>query len=161
MKVEVVHEFPCPPDRFFDILESDELERAIVEHSTSKRELIEDRHEGDVRVRRWRITPSRELPGVIQKLIGAKSLAYEQVSRVDRANRRVDWRIEVAQAAGRADIGGVLHVVETPTGCRRTMIGHVEIRVPIVGGRVEKVLAEDVRKTYERSHRLISRLLDA
>ncbi|MEZ4320146.1 MAG: DUF2505 domain-containing protein [Myxococcota bacterium] len=159
MKVEVVHEFPCPPERFFDILEGDALEAAIAQHSTSRRELLEQKREGAVLVRSWRITPSRELPTVIQKLIGAKSLAYVQTSRVDRSRNRVDWRIDVEQARGRADILGVLEVVPTPTGCRRTMTGTVEIRVPLVGRKVEEAIAKDVTRTYERSHRLISSLL--
>jgi hypothetical protein len=160
--IEVVHDFPCTPDRFFDILEGEALEAAIAERSTSKRELVSSGLEGDVLVRTWRITPSRELPGIIQKLLGQPTIPYLQTSRVDRAKRRVDWTIEVdvAQARKRADIGGVLLVEPTPTGCRRTMKSTITIRVPVVGRKVEQAIAKDVERTYVRSHRLITGLLE-
>ncbi len=161
MKVEVVHDFPCTPDEWFDVLESDALEEAITEAATSKRVLVEQRREGDILVRRWHITPTRELPAVAQKLIGAKNLDYFQTSRVDRANRRVDWQIEVPVVGSRAAIGGVLEVEAIPTGCRRTMRGEVIIRVPVLGKRIEASIAGDVEKTYTRSHRLIMWLLSA
>jgi len=159
MKIEVIHDFPCSPDRFFDVIESSELEAAIARLSTSRREPLEERWDASILVRRWRITPSRELPGVIRKLLGRQGLPYAQTSRVDRENRTIDWTIDVARSAGRAQIGGVLQVEPTETGCRRMMRSEIRIRVPLVGSRVESAIAKDVRRTYERSHRLVLGLL--
>ena len=142
------------------MIEGEALEKAIAERSTSKRELLDEQWEGSVLIRRWRITPSRELPGVITKLLGKTALSYVQTSRVDRASRKIYWTIEVAAAQGRADIGGVLDIEETPTGCRRTMTSEIVIRVPLLGGRVEAAIAKDVERTYVRSHRLVSGLLE-
>ncbi len=161
MDIEVVHDFPCNPDRFFDILEGDALEAEIAKRSTSKRELIKSTTDAGVLVRSWRITPSRELPKLIQKLLGQPTIPYVQTSKVDRANRRVDWTIvvDVAQARERADIGGVLLVEPTAIGCRRTMKSTITVRVPVVGRKVEQAIAKDVERTYVRSHRLITGML--
>ena len=157
MNLEVVHDFPCPPDRFFDILEGEDLEAEIAQRSTSRRELVSSTTDAGVLVRTWRITPSRELPKLIQKLLGQATIPYLQTSRVNRQQRRVDWTIEVdvAQARERADIRGVLLVEPTAAGCRRTMKSTITVRVPVVGRKVERPVREAAYEPIRNNYWLL------
>jgi hypothetical protein len=162
VRIELNHDFACSAAELFALFLSDALEDRIRASSTSRREDLEDRLEGPVRIRKTRIRPSRDLPGPLKKALGPDGLSYVQTSRFDPGTRRVDWRIDVDRSGGRADITGVITLADLPAGgCRRTVRADIVVRLPLVGGTVEEHVGKDIRRTYERSARLLEDLVKA
>ena len=159
MDIEIRHRFPCPPATFFDLLEGDELEALVRSSSSSRRVPVEARWEEDVFVRRTRIRPSRELPSVIGRMLGPDGLSYEQVVHTDRARGENRWWLEVARVGDRVRIGGTERIVPVEGGCELVSPTRIEVRAPLIAGRVEQAVAREIERVMGRRRDLVLQML--
>lgn len=159
MKLDLTHHFTCTPEELWALTESDAFEAHLAEASASKRETIADTREGGVRTVRRRITANRTLPGPFKKVLGTDQIRYDQVTvRADGANR-LEWRIEPEVLKGRFQGAGETIVEATANGCSRRIVGELTIKVPLVGGQMEKKLVDDVERSYTKAAEIIRKLL--
>ena len=152
MKLDIRHTFDCTPARFWEMYWSDELDAMLNEGSTVQRELLEERREGGVLVRRLRFTPERELPAAASSLLGASKLVYEQENRWDEANSVLQWRVIPTILPGKLDAHGTLEV--RPLGadrCEQVVVGDITVAVRFIGGQIEKAVVAEVEKSWERT----------
>lgn len=150
MQFRVVQQLPCTPDAVFDLLEEDVLEERVRTSSSSLREPLEKVWRDRVLLRRTRIRPVRELPALVNKLLGPEGLSYIQTVHTDREAQLVRWSLDVDRVGDRVRIGGTETLAATGTGCVLTVDAEVVVRVPVVAGRVEKAVEKEIRRVYGR-----------
>ncbi len=150
MKLLVRHALPCDPARFWKMYWDDGFDAMLRRESAVERELLEERTEGEVLIRRVRITPERELPAPVAKLLGAKKLVYEQENRWDRSNDTMHWKVLPTILPGKLDAQGSFRVVPTATGCEQVVEGEIKVNVMLVGGQIEKAVVAEIEKSYDK-----------
>lgn len=150
MKLLVRHKFDCTPERFWEMYWDDGFDEMLRRDSTVHRDVLEERTEGDVVIRRVRFTPDKELPAAAAKLIGATKLVYEQENRWDKRNSTMHWRVIPTILPGKLDAQGLFKVVATPTGCEQVVDGEIKVNVMLIGGQIEKAVIAEVEKSYEK-----------
>jgi hypothetical protein len=150
MKLNVRHPFACSPETFWKMYWDDGFDEQLRKESAVQRELLEERTEGTVLVRRVRLTPDRELPGPVAALLGAKKLVYEQENRWDKATSTMSWRVIPTILPGKLDAHGTFRIAGTATGCEQIVEGNITVSVMFVGGQIEKAVIAEVEKSYAK-----------
>jgi hypothetical protein len=79
-----------------------------------------------------------------------------------RAAQRAETTVVPSVLAGRVSIGGTVTLdVPAPDRVRRVFEGAIDVRVPLVGGRIERSIFEDMTASYELGAEITQRWLDA
>jgi hypothetical protein len=152
VKLAVRHDFDCSVARYWEMYWDPEFDEALRRDAAVQRDLIEERTEGAIQIRRLRFTPDRELPSAVAALIGAKKLVYEQENRWDSANNTMHWRVIPTFLQGKFDAKGLFKVV--PLGadaCQQVVEGEIVVNVPLVGGQIEKAVVAEVQRSYDKT----------
>lgn len=150
MKLHVRHRFDCAPETFWKMYWDDAFDAQLRKESAVQRDVLEERTEGDVLVRRVRLTPDRELPGAVATLLGTKKLVYEQENRWDRKTSTMHWKVIPTILPGKLDAKGTFQVIPAGTGCEQVVDGNISVNVMLVGGQIEKAVVAEVEKSYAK-----------
>lgn len=152
MKFELVHDLPRDADTAWSLLMSDEYEVAVGK-GNMQREVLESRHEGGLAFTRSRITSDKELPGPIAKVVGAKALSYEFIERSDAETRTSTWEVIPSKLADRVTAKGTYRIDPgaTPDTCVRRIAGEVTVQIALVGKKIEDLIGQEIRASYDRS----------
>ena len=150
MKLDVRHVFPCSADQFLAMFWDDDFDRYLQEGAAVNRTILSERKEGDVHHWRMRFEPDRELPGPVAKILGADKLVYEQETRLG-PDRVLHWEVIPAVAADKVSAKGTMHTAPHANGIERIVQGEIKVRVPLVGGRIEKAIVGNVTESYEKA----------
>ncbi|MCB9670537.1 MAG: DUF2505 family protein [Alphaproteobacteria bacterium] len=159
MQFVIEQRFPCPPDRFFDLLEGEELEDRVKASSSSVREALGAHWDGPIFVRRTRIRPRRELPGLVAKLLGPEGLSYVQVVHTARQDQENRWHLEVDRVGERVRIAGLETARADGSGMRLRLDTTVEVDVPLVAGRVEAAVRREIERVFERRRIIVEAMV--
>ncbi|HHO54310.1 MAG TPA: DUF2505 domain-containing protein [Deltaproteobacteria bacterium] len=152
MKLHIQHTFNCTPTRFWEMYWDDDLDAMLNEGSNIQRDLLEERTEGDVLIRRVRFTPERELPAAAAKLLGTNKLVYEQENAWDRSNSVLHWKVIPTILPGKLDAQGTFAV--SPLGdaqCEQLVQGVISVNVRFIGGQIEKAVIAEVERSWNRT----------
>jgi hypothetical protein len=160
VKLDIRHTFPCTPERFWEMYWDDELDAMLSEGSTVKRELVEERTDGDVLIRKLRFTPEKDLPAAAASILGTTKLVYEQENRFDRANNVLHWQVVPTVLPGKLDARGRLEVRATASGCEQVVTGDITVQVRFIGGQIEKAVVAEVEKSWNRTAQTCRTWLD-
>lgn len=159
MRFELRHRFDCTPDTLWSITESDDFERRLSAASNSRRELVERTEKnGEIFICR-RIIANRELPAPMKKAIGSEHIGWDQHTWRKVGGNQLRWKIVPMVIRDRFSGDGTTTVIPSPTGCERIIAGDVTIRIPLLGGTMEKRLVDDVSASYEAAARIINEIL--
>jgi hypothetical protein len=151
-KLSFTHVFPCTPAEFFALFDDPGLEAVQSRESNMQREVVEARTNPDgTRFKRVRCKPNRAIPAVLKALVGPEGIVYFQVADIDPAQGLIRWRVEVPAFADRMQVGGTTRVEPHEGGCARRIEGEVTVNVRLVGGQIERFVAEDVQKSYDKT----------
>ena len=147
-QINVVHDFPgMSPDQWFEIYLDDgfneELERRL---DVKTRKVLESTRDGDIVTRRVRMEPN--VPGMLKKFV-KDGMSVEETSKVYLDRHFVEWGTDVAIARDRFKSSGTLEVTAQGDGCRRVLRGTVEVKIPLMGGKIEKKILETIHQSYE------------
>jgi hypothetical protein len=151
VKLAVRHRFDCSVDQFWTMYWDPEFDQRMQREAGVTREILEERREGRIVVRRVRLTPQRELPGPVATVLGTKKLIYEQENRWDEDKRVLHWRVIPSVLPGKLDAAGTMTVWPSGSGCEQVVDGNIEVRVMLIGGRIEQGVVDEVAKSYERT----------
>lgn len=151
MKLKADHTFACPPERFWEIFWDDAYNQALDGASAATREVTSDTTTNGVRKWTTRVTPQRELPKAVQKLIGSAKLSYDQHSVLDIAKGTLQWQVVPHVLTDKVKAAGTMTVTATPGGCRRVAEGDITVKVAFVGGQIEKAIVSDVEASYAKA----------
>lgn len=113
----------------------------------SKREVLEDKDEGDVRRRTARVYPRRQLPAVIRPFLKG-DLSYDESIVWHKRDHRIEFDIRPRLLDGKAQILATYRLAQRGPGqVHRLYDGQVTVSVRLIGGRVEKAIVEDLERS--------------
>lgn len=152
MKYTIADEFATTPERYWQIFFDDAYNEALFRHLKIGRQVLEMRREGEgddlVIHRRQILTPEREVPAIFRKLVKG-AISYTETN-VFRAR---DNRMEVVTIPGfggdRLTTRGVYRLeVLGPGRVRRIWEGECTCTVPLIGGKIEATIVDEVKASY-------------
>lgn len=159
MKLMVRHNFPCSKDTFWQMFWDEEYDRMLREVTEATRETLWDREEGGGRRWRMRFVPQQELPAMIARAVGTKKLIYEQESFLD-ANKVLHWEVFPAVVPDKVQARGTMKLVGADGKLERVVEGDISVRIPLVGGGIERMIHGSVLDGYERAYQVSLDWLD-
>lgn len=152
MKFSLEHLFPCNVDEIWALVHSDRYISAIDGAAGLTRVLLDDQVVRDERVQRIQFIPDRTLPAAAQRAMGMEKLIYVQVQRWRERDHTMRWTVELTGLESKFSSRGDLAFQQRAKGqCIRFVNGDVRVNVPLIGGRIEKKIVEDVTSSYERA----------
>lgn len=159
MKFELRHTFACDAALLWALIDDPEFDRRLAAATQAKRETVERRNEGKLVYVRRRITAKRTLPAPMAKLVGSDEIGWDQESWHEPGAERMRWKITPRVLQDRMTGEGQTLVRAVAGGCERAISGELIVRVPILGGQMEKKLVEDVSASYEQAARILRELI--
>jgi len=151
MRLDAEHFVPTEPRTWWDLMEDPEFLIATDSNSDILREtLCNDPGAGrdGRRLLHVRWTSQRKLPGVVKKVLGAEQLSYELIQHMDDERFHMIWEIVPPVSKERFQGAGEFWIEPAPGGCIRKVSGSINVKIPIVGGRIEKMLGAEISKGH-------------
>ncbi len=151
----VENEFDASVDHYWETFFSPEFNAALWKHLDIDYELLELRREGEgmnaVIHRRQRMTPRREVPALLRRLVSG-AISYEERNVWKRATSRMEVITIPSFMSEKVETRGSYEVIErSPTRVLRRWQGAVGCTVPLVGGTVEKHIVGEVKDSYAKT----------
>jgi hypothetical protein len=113
------------------------------------------RDEPDRRVRDQEIRLERDVPSLLRKFVPAGALRYVERGVWKKPAGPLDVDVEVPAIGDRFKMHAVYAVNEiVPGRCRRDFTGSCDIRIPLVGGKAEKIIVDNMLESYEDAARV-------
>jgi hypothetical protein len=106
------------------------------------------------------LEPSTPIPGFLQTIV--KSTGYTEVDDLDWATNTMRIKIETAMFKEKFNMHGDYIVTALDGGkrCRREFKGEVKVSVPLLGGKIEKFMMEQIRDSYDIAARCTRKWID-
>ncbi len=152
MKAHIENIIDVSADEFYDKVFFDEAfsDALYKELKFRERELVVQEDRGDTIYREVRQVPDRDLPGAVKKLLGAARLEYVEKSTTNKAQNRSEIEVVSSIKPDKIKVRGAFWVEPHGEGkCKRVFDVEVKVSIFGVGGLVEKLVLEDVRKSYD------------
>ncbi len=158
----IEHEFRAPSMARFWESYFDPAHRARLDAATglASREVLEREDRGDTLLIVQRVKPQRELPAFV-RTVTRGTLEYIERQLFTRSDDRVDIEIQPQMFTARSHLAMVYQVRELAPGrLLRTCDGEIDIRVPLIGGRIERGVRDDLMRSYDKGVPLTQEWLD-
>lgn len=159
MKLSIRNTFNCDPATLWEVFDSPEFNERLEAESGVRRDVVSDSKDGDIEVRVLRCISKKELPGFMAKAMGSKHLEYNQTSRFNPSTNVLEWNVVPTVMAERVTAKGRTEVTQNGDQCLRVINGEIKVRLPLVGGRIEKKLMEEIGSGYERAAEIAKSLI--
>jgi hypothetical protein len=62
----------------------------------------------------------------------------------------LSWTVEPRGVGRKVQANGTYEIRPADGGCERLVKGEIRVAIPLVGGKIEKVVADELRSSYER-----------
>lgn len=158
MDFRIAHRFACSPEVYWETTRSEEYEASFRGEDVDT-EVIEARQQDDVAYERRRVSPRKQVPGVIAKAIGRDRLSYVQEVEADNRAFTTRWKVLSDVLPDKVKCSGTSRVVPHGDGCERIMEGSIEVGVLFVGGTIERHILTELQRGYDRAAEILTRLL--
>ena len=123
------------------------------------REVLTRREDDDELYCETRIVPARNTPALLRKL-GIGEFSYVEIARLDKKSSRMDLGVRLKILDGRLSIDPSYEIESLADGTvRRTLLGTVEVRVAMVGSKIEKMIVDDIVNSHQTASQLAHRWL--
>jgi hypothetical protein len=159
MQFRIAHRFGVAPRVYWDETRDPALDQQMAEAGEIDVHVLERRREGSHVHDRLRVSPRKELPSVAQRALGTARFSYVQVVDSDDDHMTTVWQVLPDVLAEKVTCRGTSRVVDAPGGCERIIDGEIKVAIPLVGGSIEKVVLDQLEKSYERASEVIRRHL--
>jgi hypothetical protein len=156
MEFTVVQRFSCAPEVYWARSRGAEFEAAVAKEAEVQVETLPPRGA----VERTRVTQLAPLPAMAQKAMGVERFRYVQEVESDEPRFATKWSIVPDVMTDRVTCRGESHVRAAAGGCERVIRGTIEVRLPLVGGAIEKHIAEQIQRGYTRAEPVIRRFVE-
>lgn len=150
-KLYVESQLPVNPELAWEIFEGDAFRARLASHTKLTSEVLSESTDGDVQVRTLRFTSATELPKMVAKALGSKSLQYDQTNRLDLAKSRLDWNVVLPNLSDRVSVAGSTIIEPAAGGSRRVVDGTIEVKMRLIGGQIEKVVVGQFEKSMRKA----------
>ncbi|MCO4745738.1 MAG: DUF2505 family protein [Proteobacteria bacterium] len=148
MKIHFRHAFDCEPEQLWALLANPDFERILEAKSNVRRVETSREVEGEIERSVHECTSLHELPSFATKVLGSRHLVYDQHSSLHRGRGELTWRIVPRVLTDRVDAGGVTRIFREDGRCIREVNGAVDVRVRLVGSKLEAILGRVVETSY-------------
>lgn len=152
----MVQRFACTPELYWQRSGASEFEAALAAAAGVEVEPMPPRG----RTQRTRVTQNQPLPPVAQRALGVERFRYVQEVERDDARLSTTWAIVPDVFSERVSCRGESRVSAAEGGCERVIAGKIDVRVALVGGSIERHIAEQVRRGYANAEPVIRRLVE-
>ena len=100
-----------------------------------------------------------EVPGFLRRFLPADGRVAQTDSwgPVEGGSRRGRWVADIPGAPAR--VGGDMRLEPTASGCRYVVDGQIKVSVPLIGGRAEAYLADQVHRLLGREAEVLRAML--
>jgi hypothetical protein len=135
IEYEIADEFPTNPDKYWDMFFSDAYNEALWKHLDIERQVLEFRREGE---------------GASLRKLVKDAISYEERNVWRRATNAMDV-VTIPNFFADKFIAKGVYKLE-PLGddkLRRVWKASCECKVPLVGGKVEKHVVDEVKRSYQ------------
>lgn len=152
IEYEIIDEFLTTPERYWEMFFSDAYNVALWQTLDIERKVIEFRREGEgqeaVIHRVQRLTPRRDVPSALRRLV-KDAVSYEE-RNVWRAKDNCMEVVTIPNFfADKFTATGTYRLVGKGDGkLDRIWKANCACRVPLVGGKVEQHVVEEVKRSY-------------
>jgi hypothetical protein len=159
MKLNLTHELPASAEEVWNLVFTDEFMNALDERTGVQRELLSDDVRDGKRHITIQISHSEPLPNLAAKAMGSKTLVYLQDQIIDNAQKTVHWRVRLPSLGSKVQASGTYALEDRAEQCVRVVRGDVQVRVPFVGGKIERQIINKLSGSYDNSAVFICRWL--
>ncbi|MEM6996067.1 MAG: DUF2505 family protein [Myxococcota bacterium] len=155
MDYRIEDEFEVTATRYWEVFFTEEYNKAMFETLDIGWELLslERRGEGDALVieRTQRLTPRREVPGFLAKFVADK-IAYTEHNVFTASKNEMKTVTTPSFMAEKIKTEGLYRLQPVgDTKVLRIWEGLAVAKIPLLGGRVEKHLVEEIRESYRNA----------
>ena len=147
---------PCSAETFWKTFLDERYTRALFLEELRYKSV--DFLELTDRSRKLRVSPSVNLPSVVQKLVG-DTFSYEEHGTFDRAKNEWSWRM-VPKKELVATRGTVRIEPMSDTQCRRHDEVIVEGKIFGLGGVIESTAEKEIRASWDKERAFFTRWLE-
>jgi len=140
---------------FWELVHAAPYEARVAEALGLERyETVERSEDADAVYRRIAVagTLSAGLAATLRRLGVEPAARYEEEQWRSKRERAVRFRIHPPVLAERVRVEGDVRVEPLAAGrCRRTLDAEVRVRIPVLGGRLERAVADAAERAYARA----------
>jgi hypothetical protein len=161
MNFSFVHEFDIDPAGYWKIFLSPEFNKDMFgELKMKKYEVLERTDDGKHFHRVQQLEPSTPIPSFLQSVI--KSTGYTETDELDWATNVMKVKIDTQMFKDRFHMAGdyIVSPLDGGKRCKREFRGEVKVSMPLIGGRVEKYMMEQLRDSYDLAARVTRRWIE-
>jgi hypothetical protein len=161
MNFSFVHEFDIDPAGYWKIFLSPDFNKEMFGDLKMKEyKVLEQTDDGKIFHRVQELEPSTPIPSFLQSVV--KSTGYTEIDDLDWSRNVMRVKIETQMFKDRFSMAGDYIVTPLDGGkrCRREFKGEVKVSVPLLGGRIEKYMMEQLRDSYDIAARVTRRWID-
>lgn len=162
-KFRFEHEFHAATPReileiYFDAEHTAEQDRIA---DIDRRELVEEKDTPETLERTYKVYPRRQPPAVARPFLAAGPLHYLEHIVWKKTEDRIEFDIRPSVAGGRAHIDATYRLAPVGPGrVQRVYEGKVTVQVALVGGRIERGIAEELEQSLQRTAACTQQWLD-
>jgi hypothetical protein len=156
------HDFDIDVANYWKIFLSPEFNQDMFLNELKMREynVLEMKDDGKTMHRVQKLEPANPVPSFLQSII--KSTGYTEIDDLDWSRNVMKVKIETAMFKDKFSMSGDYAVLPLDGGkrCRREFRGEVKVSVPLVGGKIEKYMMEQIRDSYDVAARCTRRWIE-
>jgi hypothetical protein len=161
MNFSFVHEFDIDTANYWKIfLAPDFNQDMFTELKMKEWKVLKQEDDGKHFHREQQCEPSTPVPSFLQSVV--KSTGYTEIDDLDWATNIMHIKIETAMFKDRFRMEGDYIVTPIDGGkrCKREFKGEVKVSMPLIGGRIEKFMMEQLRDSYDIAARVTRRWIE-
>ncbi len=156
MEYTIRDTFDVSADRFWEVFFSDAYNAGLWPAIDVDYKQLEFERTGegkDLRIiRAQELTPHRQAPKVVQKMVSGTAITYVEKNDFTASTSSMKIVTIPNFAADRVDNHGVFRVEEMGENkCARVWDGVCKVKIPLVGGQVEKYLVSEIQESYRKA----------
>lgn len=150
MNFSFSHEFDVDVATFWKMFLSEPFNVGLYkELKMRNRTVLKSEDDGKRMHRVVKFEPTTPIPGFLQSVV--KTSDYSEIDTLDYATNTMKVVIETEMFKDKFSMQGLFVVTPVDGGkrCRREFKGDVKVSIPLLGGKIEKFMMEQVRDSYD------------
>lgn len=156
MRFRIEDEFDTDPGTYWEVFWDERFNEEQAARLRLRERQVTERVEDDSSLRRVvRVVPERDLPAAMRRVVPG-GLAYTEHDHWDKRSGVLRIRVEFPGLGDRFRLDSTYRL--TPLGpgrLRREYAGEIEVRVPLIGGQIEKLVVADMERSYAQAAALM------
>jgi hypothetical protein len=144
---KIEHTWPVPRDLVLEHCFDDELGdkcNAAIKGATRS---LHSKEEDGGRIKQTFKVVVSDIPAKVRKVL--KALEWMEESTWDPGQEHFEWKVLPSVMPDKINCEGTMFYEARGDSTTRVVKGRIDVRIPIVGGTVEKVILDNLRRNYD------------